>query len=210
MTIIMTVIVTAIISLSMIKNLSKGLSDYIVGRVKKENTTILKEAFGAAGNTDVEVDELIRVIKNSKEEITEVEFDMKKSSELLSEVIFYLNESLSEYNYLGYRIDVPVGMFFQNPLFVNLGPRIPIKVELQDVALGNVRTAVKSFGINSALIEVYLDISIRALVLYPFAVFDTEQDYSSLVASKIISGTVPSLFGGAINSKSDEINLPLN
>lgn len=193
-----------------IHNLSSELPTYISNRVKKENLLLLKEAFSNSQNSQIPIDELITVITNSKDEITEVNFDMKLSTALLSQITNYLNESLIEYDYLGYRVDVPIGFLTNNPIFTNVGPRIPVKVELSDVALGNVRTSVKSFGINNALVEVYLDIFIRATIIYPFASITADSEYSSLVASKIIAGTVPNFFGGTINSKSDTINLPLD
>lgn len=209
-TICLSILLSVLLSILFIRSLANELPSYISARVKKENTILLKEAFSFAQNSSVSIDDLITVVKNSKEEITEVDFDMQKSSQLLTNITSYLNESLSEYNYVGYRLDIPVGSIARNPIFVGLAPKIPVKVELSDVALGNVRTAIKPFGINSALVEVYLDIFLRSEIIYPFAVFSADSEYSSLIASKIISGSVPSLFGGAINSKSDTINLPLN
>lgn len=193
-----------------IKSLSKNMTTYIGASVKKKNILLLKEAFTETSATFKNVDDLILVTQNSKEEIIQVDFDMQMSSNLLSSITDYINATLNEYNYLGYRIDLPVGLLSKNPIFANIGPKIPVKVELSDVALGNVRTTVKPFGINNALVEVYLDIFIRTSVLYPFEVLEVDSEFSSLVSSKIIQGTVPNFWGGSINSKSDTIDLPLN
>lgn len=193
-----------------IENLSKNMTTYIGASVKKKNILLLKEAFAETSSTFKNVDDLILVTQNSKEEIIQVDFDMQMSSSLLSSITDYINATLNEYNYLGYRIDLPVGLLSKNPIFANIGPKIPVKVELSDVALGNVRTTVKPFGINNALVEVYLDIFIRTSVLYPFEVLEVDSEFSSLVSSKIIQGTVPNFWGGSINSKSDTIDLPLN
>lgn len=202
-------LVTLFLVTIFVKNISSGLTEYIAKTVNKENTLILKEAFSHSQNSNIDIDNLIMVVKNSKEEITEVNFDMKSASELLSSITGYMNEHISDYNYLGYRIDVPIGILSKNPLLTNVGPKIPIKVELSDVALGNVKTVVKPFGINNALVEVYLDIILRSSILYPFEVIEENTSYSSLITSKIITGKVPDFFGGTINSKSDTINLPL-
>lgn len=209
-TFIISVFLTLVMIISLTKNISSNLTDYIIKVVKRENTLILKDSFSQTEKNGVDIDRLIKVVKNSKEEITEVDFDMVSSAKLLTGITSYINEHITEYNYLGYRVDVPVGFLTNSPIFVNLGPKIPIKVELSDIALGNVKTVVKPFGINSALIEVYLDIYLKTSILYPFQTLEENTEYSSLVASKIISGTVPSFFGGSINSKSDTINLPLN
>ena len=208
--IIFSIFFAFLLSFIFIKNLSSNLTTYIAHSVKKQNILLLKESFAHVNEVDIDIDKLIKVLKNSKDEISEVDFDIKKSSQLLSEITGYLNENLNDYNFLGYRLDIPIGLLSKNPILTNVGPKIPVKVEVSDVALGNVRTNVKSFGINNALIEVYLDIFIRTSILYPFEVFEIDSEYSSLIASKIIAGSVPSLFGGTVNSKSDMINIPIS
>lgn len=209
-TIILTVLLTFLVTYVFVKNLSSNLTTYIAKTVKKQNTLYLKDAFLASSQKDHSIDDLIHVIKNSKDEIAEVDFDMKKCSLLLSEITSHLNGNLDEYNTLGYRIEIPIGLLSKNPVLVNVGPKIPAKVELSDVALGNVRTTVKPFGINNAMIEVYIDIFIRTTVLYPFETIDIDSEYSSLVASKVITGTVPNFFGGMLSSQSGTIDIPID
>lgn len=209
MTIILTVLLSFFVTYVFIKNLSSNLTTYIAKSVKKQNTIFLKDAFIKSSGEGIDIDQLIKVVKNSKEEITEVDFDMQNCTLLLSSITANLNEQLMSYNTLGYRLDIPVGLLSKNPVLANIGPKVPIKVELQDVALGNVRTTVKPFGINSAMIEVYLDVFIRTTVLYPFETIESDSEFSSLIASKVISGTVPNFFGGLMNSQSGTINASL-
>lgn len=190
--------------------ISFNLRDYLVARVKKENTLIMKEAFNANTNNSIDVDDLIKVIKNSKEEIVEVEFSLDECQKILENVVDYMNASLDEYNYVGYRLDMPLGYLTNNPLLMNMGPKIPLKIEVDDVALGNVSTTVEPFGINNALVKVFLDIYLNTAILYPFETIEEKVTFSSLLSSKIIAGVVPDFYNGAINSKSETINLPLN
>lgn len=190
--------------------ISFNLRDYLEAKVNKENLLILKNSFSYLKREDVNLDDLITVVKNSKEEIVEVEFKLKESTMILSNIVGYMNENLAEYNYLGYKLDVPIGFVSNNVLLRNLGPKIPIKVELGDVALGNVETVIKEFGINNVLIELHLKVSINVSVLYPFDTFTTSSSYDTLIASKIVNGVVPDFYNGVINSKSDSINLPIN
>lgn len=188
---------------------SKRIKDYLVTRVKKENTLVLKDAFSYLLKDEVDMANLIKVVKNSKEEIVEVNFDIKESTKLLSNVTGYINHNLEEYNFLGYRLDVPFGVVSNSPLFMNLGPRIPVKVEIGDVALGNVKTKVREFGVNSALVELYLEVKIDMTVIYPFETIMENSIFESLISSKVIQGVVPSFYNGIINSKSDTISLPI-
>ncbi len=211
---VITILFSAFCVLSMsrflIRSISTNLIEYTSAKVKKENTLLLKEAFAQVEYKNLEIDDLINVIKNSKDEILEVDFHIDECARVLSEVTKYINESVNDYNYIGYRVDIPVGFASKTPLLINLGPKIPIKVEISDVALGNVRTVAKSFGINNALVEVYIDIYIKTSIIYPSQIIEVNTEYSSLVSSKIISGAVPNFYNGTFNSKSDAFNLPLN
>lgn len=191
-------------------SISYNVKDYLLERVNKENMLLLKSSFSYLKQEDVSLDNLISVVKNTKEEIVEVNFDIKECTLILSHISGYINDSLTEYNTLGYRLDIPTGIVSNNFLLQNLGPKIPIKVEIGDVALGNVTTTVKEFGINNALIKINLRLTLNTSILYPFEALTKSTTYDTLIASKIITGHVPDFYNGAINSKSDTITLPLN
>lgn len=190
--------------------ISYNLTTYLQEKVKKENQIILKNSFSYLNKEEVNLDKLMTVIKNSKEEIIEVDFNIKECTAILTNISSYINDSLSDYNYFGYRLDIPAGIITNNFIFRNLGPKIPIKVEVADVALGNVSSQVKEFGINNALIEIHISITINTSILYPFDTISSSTKYETLIASKIITGEVPGFYNGSINSKTDTISLPLN
>lgn len=207
--VLLSLFLTFYIATFIINTVSSNIYEYTKAKVRKENLTIIKEAFYNTDYSKLDVDNLIDVIKNSKEEILEVNFHLDECSKILMDITEYINKYVENYNFKGYRLDIPLGYNSVSPLLINIGPKIPIKVELSDVALGNVRTNAKSFGINNALIEVYLDIYIKTTIIYPSEVIYDNTNFSSLVSSKIISGNVPSFYNGTFTSKSDMINLPL-
>lgn len=207
--IILSLILTFYIASFIINSVSSNIYEYSKAKVKKENLSIIKEAFYNTNYSKLDVDKLIDVIKNSKEEILEVNFHLDECSKILMAITEYINKHVENLNFKGYRLDIPLGYKSASPLLINISPKIPIKVEISDVALGNVRTNAKSFGINNALIEVYLDIYIKTTIIYPSEIIYDNTEFSSLVSSKIISGNVPSFYNGTFTSKSDMINLPL-
>lgn len=199
--------------LLLFKNISQyinfNMRDYMHSQVKKENTLILKEAFLHERNTGDKIENMIKIVKNSKEEIVEVDFDIERCTEYLYNVINYMNDVFEDYNYRGYRLDLPLGYITKNPFLMNLGPKIPIKVEIGDTALGNVFTTVKDFGINNALLELYVQIDLSTMILYPFETLEEKTTYKTLLSSKVISGVVPDFYNGVINSESETIDLPI-
>lgn len=209
-TLFTSIILVILFTNEMTIKMSSNLLNYTVARVKKENILLLKSAFANGTPEDVDIDDVIYVVKNSKEEIVEVDFNMEDCSKILKNITGYINENIQEYNYLGYRLDIPLGFMNNNPMLVNLGPKIPVKVELADIAIGAVSTVVKPFGINNALVEVYLNITIFTSIMYPKEIINADSEYSALLTSKIISGSIPEFYGTGINSKSTSIDLPLN
>ncbi len=206
--IVLSLLLAFYISYILIKSVSSNIYEYTKAKVRKENISIIKEAFYNTDYSSLDVDNLIDIIKNSKEEILEVNFHLDSCSKILMQITQYINKKVGDLNFTGYRLDIPVGYATSSPLLVNIGPKIPVKVEIADVALGNVRTTAKPFGINNALIEVYLDIYLKTSIIYPQEVIYDDTEYSSLVSSKIITGNVPSFYNGTLTSKSDTINLP--
>ncbi len=206
-------LVTIFFIILLYKNISDYISfdleEYVSEKVKKENVIILKKAFNKT-SSESDIDNYINVLKNSKDEIVEVEFNIKECTKILNEITGYMNEDLHEYNYIGYRIDIPLGYKMKNPLVMNLTPKIPIKVELTDIALGNAKTKVQAFGINSALIEVYLEVYLDTSILYPFETSTIDTSYTWLLSSKIISGKVPDFYNGTITNESPTFASSIN
>lgn len=208
--ILLSVILTHIICGYFVVFAATTMESYLISRVKRENKLLLKDAFSYLVREDVSIDSLLKVNKNSRDEIVDVAFDIKGATKILSLITGYINSNLESENFFGYRLDVPIGIVSGNPILMNLGPRFPIKVEIEDVAVGNVRTKIREFGINNALLEIYLEVSIDFQTIYPFATIEDKSSYEALIASSVIEGAVPDIFSGAINSKSEAINLPLN
>ena len=121
---VITILFSAFCVLSMcrflIRSISTNLIEYTSAKVKKENTLLLKEAFAQVEYKNLEIDDLINVIKNSKDEILEVDFHIDECARVLSEVTKYINESVNDYNYIGYRVDITVGFSSKTPLLKNL------------------------------------------------------------------------------------------
>jgi len=206
---LVTVFFIILIYRSLADYITFDLEEYVAEKVKKENVIILKKAFNKT-SSESDIDNYINVLKNSKDEIIEVEFNIKECTKILNEITGYMNEDLHEYNYIGYRMDIPIGYKLKNPFMMNLTPKIPIKVELTDIALGSVKTQVQAFGINSALIEVYLEVYLDTSILYPFETSNIDTSYTWLLSSKIISGKVPDFYNGTITNESPTFASSIN
>ncbi len=210
---LITIILNVIICLLLVNVFSNALSSKIITMskklIKKNNTMIIKGAFDNEHFESYDTDKLILIIKNSKDEIVEVDFKIDECENLMKSVVRKIHQEINEYNINGYAMYIPLGYISNNPLLINLGPKIPLKVSVTNIASGNITIKIKEFGINNALIEMYVEISMIIDTVLPLNTEEVEIVYGELVASKIITGTVPNFYNGSLNKKSETINLPI-
>ena len=201
-TISLCIYITFIITMNINKKIIYSSEKLILAETDKiyNNSFNLKE---------INTNNLINIIKNSKEEIIEVDFDINECEKILTETINRINSKTNNYLIDGYIINVPIGYITNSPLLINLGPKIPIKISIIDVVYGNVKTNIKEYGINNALIEIYIQINLKVNSSLPIIQDTYNYKYTYLLASKIINGKVPDFYGGLISKNSDTINLPI-
>ena len=210
--IVIIILLSSILTLNLTRKISKYIAENTINAVyvlvEKENDLALKKAFLKKESLTME-DDLFKVIKNKKDEIIEVIFDIKKSEEVMNSITKQMTNSIQKKINDGYLLYVSVGSMFDSPLLSNLGPKIPVKVDLTDVAMGSVRTKIKEYGINNALVEVYIDIEVKTAPVLLSKHKPKVKKYSFLLSSKIISGKVPDYYGGIINKESALFDLPV-
>ena len=211
--IIVTILFSFCLSFTLIIHISSRLSEAIINTakalVKRENILLFKKAFNNKNTLGLDVNDLIIVHKNSKEEIVLVDFKIDDCERIMMSIIEGMNEGVNMISTEGYILNIPIGYMTNSPLLLNLGPKIPVKITTTDIALGSVNTSIREFGINNALIEVYISIEIETNTILPLKSGNTKEVYKILVASKIITGSVPNFYGGNFSKESDTISLPI-
>ena len=121
----------------------------------------------------------------------------------------YYDEELSN-GTNGFILSMPIGVASNNIYITNLGPKIPVKIKFIGTLLTNLKTRVQNYGINNALIEIYMDISLQHEIITPVTFQTKDLKYEILLSAQIINGTVPSLYGGVYETKSNILNVPIN
>ena len=85
-----------------------------------------------------------------------------------------------------------------NALLANLGPKIPIKASFLYNIESNVDVTVSDYGINNALINLYIIINLKIVIEMPTESEVSNISYKYLIASKLINGVVPDFIGSSI------------
>ena len=97
-------------------------------------------------------------------------------------------------------IFVPISAALKNNLFYNIGPRIPVRIELLGYDDGTIETEARDYGINNTLIEVYAIIRIKEKIILPTRSKIIEVKTKTLLASKLAQGDVPNFYTNNYNS----------
>lgn len=164
------------------------------------------------------VEDLIIANKNSKEEITDIDFKLDVAYEMLLElkdaldvaVLAVKQGNISTKTHVindNLVLKIPFYAYTNNPLLMNLGPKIYLGIQMIEYIRGSVTTKVTSYGINSVLIDLYLNLQITESILLPTNRESIVLDYEILLASKVIQGKVPNFYPGTYEMNSGEINI---
>ncbi len=168
-------------------------------------------------NTETLKDILI-ITKNNNNEILYVDFDLDKAYKILDKVsqvlttsyqkmedsdlnIAYLDEELS-HKANSVVLNVPMGSLLNSTYFYNLGPKIPVKINFIGTVLTNLETKITNYGLNNALVEVFIYIKFSNQIISPFKVQKVDLEYKTIIASMMVEGEVPSFYNGVIEKES--------
>ncbi len=161
------------------------------------------------------IDDLISLDKNKNEEIMNIDINTAKSYELMAGIVKELKNKTDSYgdvdtyakNKRGSMVlRYPIGLASSNILLSNLGYRIPLKLELNSNVLTGIKTKVTNYGLNNALIEVYLKVSFISNVIYFSLDEAINSDYEILLASRMVMGRVPDMFNGYLEKNIESSN----
>lgn len=146
-------------------------------------------------NTAALNEALIIVAQNVRTRLKEVEEGKNLPDEMYSNA---LDKSMKN----GIIYEVPVGVVFGNSFLANIGPKIPVKIKYSGNVGLDVKTKVKEYGLNSALIEAYIYVEVTQRTILPFGSKDIKLTSEIPVIMKVVKGTIPYYLSGTNGSYS--------
>ena len=166
----------------------------------------------------------ILIIKlNNENEILYANFDLNKAYYVLETVTNQLNTlivdlengnySVNKKNVIstpsGLALKLPLGIASSNYVFMSLGPKIYVPVNFVGSILTNIKSKITDYGLNNALVELYVTIKINTDIITPFYKDAGSIDYDVLISSTVVNGRVPQIYGGVIERQSESLSIPL-
>lgn len=99
-------------------------------------------------------------------------------------------------------VEIPIGSAFNSTLLANLGPKIPVNLELAGSVQTDVIREVDEFGINGALITIYIIVEVEVQIIIPLTSEVKPVSSKIYIDSGVIMGAVPDYYGGGGNGPS--------
>ena len=206
------------------------IMEYATLEAQKLSSIIINKAISKHITEKVNSDELFEITKDSNGEIRSIDYNTAIINKFLTETtnsvqinlrniekgdidaLEFQDSVLVDYNKKklekGIIYEISSGMLFGNPILANIGPKIPVKISLLGDASSNISTEVKNYGINNAIIQVYVNITINEKIILPYYSKPIKIETKAPVAIKIVTGTVPKYYANGLTQNSPSVVLP--
>ena len=178
-----------------IKDINENLKDASLFSITQDNEGKIESI---DFNTSVINETLVLVSKNIRKKLREVEKGENLPDELYPNL---LDKKLKN----GIIFEVPLGVIFENSFFSNIGPKVPVKIKYSGNVSLDVKTRVNKYGIDSALIEVYIYVEVTQRTILPFKSKDIKLTSEIPVVMKVVKGSIPYYLAGT----NDSYSLPM-
>ena len=202
------------------------LVTYAESEAKKLIVLIINKSVTKQIN-NVDTNDIFEVTYNKDGEVILVDFNSKRTSVALSTITGLVEINLraieegnidmielpdNNFGNLdtdllekGIILEVPLGVITNSTFLSNLGPKVPVKLSLIGDVSSGFSTEVDEYGINNALIKVYIDVEVNARIIMPIVSNDINISASIPIAMKVIQGKIPEYYIGGFTTKSNVV-----
>lgn len=204
------IIISIILSIILIKYLSNKIEPSFSLYVEEEAKRITTHIINKSVREVLKENDINKLLPNNKEEINtrdlnvllnsineKVESNLKSIANLSkSNYINLDNITNMDYEIIGKKIifEATLGSFIGGNLLVNIGPKIPIRVDISNDVITDINTKVSEYGINNALLEVYISIKVNTIINTPFTNKTDEIIVNVPILVKVIEGSIPNYY----------------
>src|SRR5690625_1801842 len=102
-------------------------------------------------------------------------------------------------------VEIPIGQATGNTILANLGPKVPVHFEIVGSLRSDVVHEIKEFGVNAALIEIYIPVTVNVQIVIPFSTSVAEVSTRVFIDSRLVMGSVPEFYSSGTDGPSISI-----
>lgn len=165
-----------------------------------------------------DLDQLLEITRNQKNEIEFIRYNTLEVNKTSHEIVSLLENDFQslvrgDFEEIGFDLDfipkdyyekihngvlftVTMGSATGNSLLANLGPKIPLNLSVVGDTLANVKTNITEYGMNNAMIEVFVEIEVTMVIHMPFLSKKNTVQSKFPLTMEIIQGNVPEYYLG--------------
>ena len=201
------------------KKIEPSLTKYAEIETKRIITLIINNSISE--ESSINYDSILEIVSDSNNEIKMINFNTNNVNKILQEINDQIQynirqveegkienidkylKGVSEIDYErikdGIVYYITFGNITGNILTNNLGPKIPIKFCMSGDVISSLESNIKEYGINNAMIEVNVLVTVTMTVNMPFVTKSVEVNNSIPIIMKIIQGNIPEYYLGNAN-----------
>ncbi len=214
--VLIVIILIIIVSFIFIRLFASKSEPILLDYAKNKSTNIISSIINNSINKNIyndTYDEIIKIEKDNYGNITNLNINNKNINKILYLVTNdilnnikqlengkYKDKYISNKDSIYY---VPIGVIHDNPVLVNIGPKIPFKLDFLGSVDNKTITNIKEYGINSSMVEVFINLNLKVQIILPFRSETFNVSKNILLDSKIIQGKIPNYYGGLISNRTN-------
>ena len=177
--------------------ISKKTTPILIESAKKKSKTISNNIITKSVNDnvlkDMNKEEIFIEKRDNNGNVITTDFNSVILNQILNKITVSVEKDLRELNNkVSYRI--PIGIIFNSSLLSNLGPKIPVKINLDGDVITSLNTEVKDYGINNALIKISVNVKVYMNVIIPFKTEEIIIEANIPIVMRIVEGEIPSYY----------------
>lgn len=218
-------LVTTILFICMIVSsiliIDKGIKPTLMVIAERKTTEFATRAINAAVKfaEDYHFEDLITMTTNNNGDVTTYGWDSaavshinRVSTDRVEEFFFNMNEGRPLPDDINDEfpvddlvkkdatvVEIPIGQAIGSTLLANLGPKIPVNLELAGSVKTDVIREVEDIGINGALVTIYIIVEAEVQIIIPLTSEVKPVSSKIYIDSGVIMGAVPDYYGGSGN-----------
>ena len=212
--IILTIFIVIILIGIFDKKTKPILLSYGEAEVRKIITLLINNAIDKEISNNMANNTYFNIENNDNEEINIINYDSVKINAILNDItnsietnlegietgnigqITLLNNLYVNENNLrnGIIYEVPLGAIFNNAYLNNLGPKIPIRLDVIGDVESGIRSNIEEYGINNALLEIGINVRVSCKIIMPFITKQITIENTIPVIIKLVQGKIPEYY----------------
>ena len=224
---IISILTTSILIINYIsKKIYPIFLKYAEIETKKISNTVINNAISKTITNKNTSEEIFTIKYDKNDEIKTLDFNTPKINEYLTKATKSIQEDikniekgninkidknlLQKYNKenlkKGIIYTLNAGIVADSPLLANLGPKIPIRINLIGDIISYISADVEDYGINNSMVKVFINLEMTEQIIVPFYEKNINMKAKVPIAIKLVTGKLPQYYLGTNQSK--QITVP--